>query len=155
MKLCLLALSVLAASFGTQAACTLPASSAALGTVTSFSVNSTPSTTSSAANVNCGSGSVLALLSGNNIMLQLAGASNVSGTRAVLKRSGTDWDAIPVQLCTDAACATEMRTGGTPVNFPSANLLNLIGLLGGLNFSIPLYVRTVSGESVAHFKIRP
>lgn len=150
MKLCLLALSVMATSFGAESACSLPASSAALGTVTSFSVNSTPSTSSSAANINCGNGSVLALLSGNNITLQFAGASNASGTRAVLRRdAGPGLDGIPVQLCTDAACATEMGIGGTPVNFPSANLLNLIGLLGNLNFSIPLYVRTVPGESVA------
>lgn len=150
MKLCLLAFCILTASVGAKAACSLPASNTSLGTVTSFSVNSTPSATSSAANVNCGSGSVLALLSGNNIALQLGGASNTSGTRAVLRRAGdTGADVVPVQLCTDAACATEMRIGGTPVNFPSANLLNLIGLLGGLNFSIPVYIRTVPGQSVA------
>lgn len=133
-----------------KAACTLPASTASFGTVTTFVVNTTASTTSTSANVNCGSGSVLSLLTGNAISLQLASATNSSGTRATLKRSGdTGTDNIPVQLCTDSACANELTVGGTAYTAGQAQLLNLIGLLGGLNFSIPLYLRTVPGQVVA------
>lgn len=133
-----------------KAACTLPASTASFGTVTTFVVNTTASTTSTSANVNCGSGSVLSLLTGNAISLQLASATNSSGTRATLKRSGdTGTDNIPVQLCTDSACASELPLGGTAWVAGQAQLLNLIGLLGGLNFSIPLYLRTVPGQVVA------
>lgn len=132
-----------------QAACTLPASSASFGSLTSFAVNTTISTISTTANVNCGSGSTVSLLSGNNITLRLASATTVSGTRGTLTRAGAAGDAIPVQLCTAATCATEMTIGATAITYNSTQLVNLIGLLGGLNFSIPLYLRTVPGQVVA------
>ncbi|MFD1803976.1 spore coat protein U domain-containing protein [Mixta tenebrionis] len=133
-----------------QAACALPASSASFGSVTSFTVNAAASTSSTTANVNCGSGSTLALLSNNNITLQLASASGVAGNRGALTRAGdTSGDRIPVQLCTTANCATEMTIGATPITYSSSQLLNLIGLLGGLNFSVPLYLRTLPGQVVA------
>ncbi|QHM72415.1 Csu type fimbrial protein [Mixta intestinalis] len=152
MRLTLLFFILLLASYSgmLRAACALPASSASFGTVTSFTVNTTASTSSTTANVNCGSGSTLTLLSSNNITLQLASASAVSGNRGALIRAGaTGGDAIPVQLCTAANCATEMTIGATPITYSSSQLLNLIGLLGGLNFSIPLYLRTLPGQVVA------
>ena len=133
-----------------QAACTLPAATASFGSLTSFAVNSTASTTSSSANVNCGSGSTLSLLDNNSITLQLTSATVTANTRGVLKRSGdTGTDNVPLQLCTDSACTSELRVGGTPYAYNQAQLLNLIGLLGGLNFSLPLYLRTVPGQTVA------
>ncbi|YCI29885.1 spore coat U domain-containing protein [Erwinia sp. PK3-005] len=133
-----------------HAACTLPASTASFGSVTSFAINSTASTSSTTANVNCGAGSVLSLLSGNNITLRLASASNVSGTRGTLTLAGASGgDNIPLQLCTASTCATEMTIGAAAITYSSAQLVNLIGLLGGLNFSIPLYLRTVPGQVVA------
>lgn len=133
-----------------EAACTLPASTASFGTASSFTVNTTASTSSSSVNVNCGSGTTLALLSNNTITLQLASATVVTNTRGVMKRSGdTGTDNIPLQLCSDSACASEMRVGGTIYTYNQAQLLNLIGLLGGLNFTIPLYLRTVPGQVIA------
>ena len=133
-----------------RAACDLPVASAGFGTATSFAVNSTISSTSTNVNVNCGAGNVLSLLSSNNISLRLASASNVSGTRGTMKRAGdTGTDNIPVQLCTTSACSTEMTIGATAISYTSNQLLNLIGLLGGLNFSIPVYLRTVPGQVVA------
>lgn len=148
----LLLLTLLLSSFsGTLwAACTLPASTVSFGSVTSFTVNTTASTSSTTANVNCGSGNTLSLLSGNNITLRLASASATSGTRGTLTLNGAaGGDNIPVQLCTAANCATEMTIGATAITYNSTQLVNLIGLLGGLNFSIPLYLRTLPGQVVA------
>ena len=148
--LLLLALTLGGFSATLRAACTLPASTASFGSVTSFVINTTASTSSTTANVNCGAGSTVSLLSGNNITLQLAGASATSGTRGARTRAGvTGSDTIPVQLCTAANCATEMTIGATPITYNSTQLVNLIGLLGGLNFSIPLYLRTLPGQVVA------
>lgn len=134
---------------GAMAACALPASAASFGSVTTFVLNTTASTTSTNANVNCGSGSVVSLLSGNSISLQLASAASSNGTRATLTRSGgSATDIIPLRLCTDAACNNELTIGGATYRVGQAQLINLIGLLGGLNFSIPLYLRTVTGQVV-------
>lgn len=131
-----------------QAACTLPAASAALGSSGSFAVNTSVLTSSSAINVNCGSGTVASLLSTNTISLQLTGATTVSGSRAVLKSASAGDDAIPVQLCTSELCTTELAVNGTKVSYSSSELLNLIGLLGNLNFTLPLYIRTLTGANV-------
>ncbi|MEM6161522.1 spore coat U domain-containing protein [Erwinia sp. P6884] len=131
------------------AACTIPSSSAAFGTVSSFSVNTAASTTSTNANVNCGNGSILSLLSSDNVRLQLASATSTRSTRGTLKTVSTATDSIPVQLCREAACTTELTVGGPATTYTSAQLLNLVGLLGGLNFTFPLYLRTVPGEVVA------
>ncbi|WP_213991302.1 spore coat U domain-containing protein [Sodalis sp. dw_96] len=131
-----------------QGACQLPPSSAGLGTVTSFTVNSSVSSTSGNINLNCGSGSTLSLLGNNYIRLQLTGATNISGGRAVLKHDNGN-DGIPIQLCSTANCSTELTVNGPPVSFNSGQLVNLIGLMGGLNFSLPLYIRTLTGQNVA------
>jgi spore coat protein U-like protein len=132
------------------AACTLPASTASFGSVTTFVANTTVSSVTTNANVNCGSGSALSLLGNNQITFQLTGATNVSGTRGILKRSGdTGSDNVPVRLCTDSACASELTVGGTAFVYNSQTLANLAGLLGSLNFAIPVYLRTVPGQVVA------
>ncbi|XBS69711.1 spore coat U domain-containing protein [Acerihabitans sp. KWT182] len=58
-------------------------------------------------------------------------------------------DNVPVQLCSTADCSTELTINGPSVNYNSSQLVNLIGLMGGLNFSIPLYIRTLTGQNVA------
>ena len=136
-------------SFG-YAACALPASTASFGSVTTFVANSTVSAVTTNANVNCGAGAALSLLGNNQITFQLTGATNSNGTRGILKRSGdTGSDNVPVRLCTDSACATELTVGGTPFVYGSQTLINLAGLLGSLNFAIPVYLRTVPGQVVA------
>jgi len=136
-------------SFG-YAACALPASTASFGSVTTFVANSTVSAVTTNANVNCGAGAALSLLGNNQITFQLTGATNSNGTRGILKRSGdTGSDNVPVRLCTDSACATELTVGGTPFVYGSQTLINLAGLLGSLNFTIPIYLRTVPGQVVA------
>ncbi len=131
------------------AACTLPSSTASFGTVSSFAVNTTASATSASVNVNCGSGSILSLLSTDYVKIQLTSATFTSGTRGALKTSSSGSDSIPVQLCSDSACGNEMTIGGTTMSFSSSQLVNLVGLLGGQNFSIPVYMRTVPGQVVA------
>jgi len=144
-----LLLLLLFGSFAARAACTLPASTATFGSVSSFTVNTTISSTTATVNVNCGSGSVLSLLASDYVRLQLASATFTSSTRGALKTSSAGTDLIPLRVCSDSACATEMLIGGTTVNYSQAQLLNLLGLGGGQNFAIPLYLRTLTGQTVA------
>lgn len=136
-------------SFAARAACTLPSSTAAFGSVSSFTVNTTASNTTATVNVNCGSGSVLSLLTSDYIRLQLTSATYTSSTRGALKTSSTGTDFIPLRVCSDSACATEMLIGGTTVNYGQSQLLNLLGTGGGQNFALPLYLRTLTGQTVA------
>ncbi|WP_380180169.1 spore coat protein U domain-containing protein [Kalamiella sp. sgz302252] len=136
-------------SLAARAACSLPSSTAAFGSVSSFTINTTASNTTANVNVNCGSGSVLSLLSSDYVRLQLASATYTSSTRGALKTASTSTDFIPLRVCSDSACATEMLIGGTTVNYSQAQLLNLLGLGGGQNFAIPLYLRTLTGQTVA------
>lgn len=131
------------------AACALPSSTASFGTVSSFTVNTASSAVTANVNVNCGAGSILSLLSTDFVRLQLASATYTSGTRGALKTGTASTDNIPLRTCTDAACATEMAIGGTAITYSQAQLLNLLGLGGGQNFSIPLYLRTLTGQVVA------
>ncbi|NDL64659.1 Csu type fimbrial protein [Acerihabitans arboris] len=131
-----------------HAACTLPGASVALGTASSFSINSAVSASSGNIQVNCGAGGTLALMSTDYIHLQLYSASNVSAGRAALKYAGGA-DVIPLQICTTVNCSTELALNGAPAMFNSGQLINLVGLMGGSNFTIPLYMRTMTGQNVA------
>lgn len=150
MKRILLVLTLLLLPGLARAACSLPASTASFGSVTTFVANSTVSSTSTTANVNCGAGSALTLLGTNQITLQLASASSVNGTRGAMIISGSSGtDNIPVRLCMDSACATELTVGGSTYTFSQSVLANLAGLFGSLNFALPVYLKTVTGQTVA------
>ncbi|WLS79585.1 spore coat U domain-containing protein [Erwinia pyri] len=145
----LLLLLLMAFTLPGQAACTLPSATASFGTASSFAINTTASATTANVLVNCGTGSVLSLLSTDYVRLQLASATFSSGTRGALKVISTGTDAIPLRACTDTACSNELSIGGAATTYSQAQLLNLLGLGGGQNFSIPLYLRTVPGQVVA------
>ncbi|MEM6052334.1 spore coat U domain-containing protein [Erwinia sp. P7711] len=145
----LLLLLLMAFTLPGRAACTLPSATANFGTASSFAINTSASATTANVLVNCGAGSVLSLLSTDYVRLQLASATFFSGTRGTLKIISTGTDAIPVQVCTNTACSNELSVGGTATTYSKAQLLNLLGLGGGQNFSIPLYLRTVPGQVVA------
>lgn len=138
---------VLLARHAAYAACTVPTSSAALGTVSSFSINNTVNATSGNVNVNCGASTSVGVISSDHIYLSLYGASNASGGRAVMTTAGSN-DAIPLQVCSTANCSTELMINGAAAMYNSSQLLSLVGLLGGANFSIPLYLRTMTGRNV-------
>ncbi|PJZ03591.1 fimbrial protein [Pantoea rodasii] len=140
--LLLLALFILPGT--SYALCSLSAPTATFGTVTTFALGSTVQNTASITNVNCGSGT-LSLLGTDNVTYAFSSATYLSGTRAVLKSSSTGTDSIPIQMCIDSACATELQQGGS-YRWSSALLL---GLGNSLNFNIPLYFRTLTGQVIA------
>ncbi|MET3077168.1 spore coat U domain-containing protein [Pantoea leporis] len=144
MRKLLLLLALFSLPGTSYALCSLSAPAATFGSVTTFSVASTVNNTSSTTNVNCGSGT-LSLLGSDNITYAFTTASNLSGTRAVLKTASGGTDNIPIQLCIDSACATELQQGGS-YRWSSASLL---ALGNTLNFNIPLYFRTVPGQVIA------
>ncbi|MBS0881186.1 spore coat U domain-containing protein [Pantoea sp. JGM49] len=126
------------------ALCGLSAPTATFGSVTTFAVGSTVQNTSSTTNVNCGSGT-LSLLGTDNVTYAFTTATYLSGARAVLKTASTGTDSIPIQMCIDSACASELTQGSNHVYSSSA----LLTLGSTLNFNIPLYFRTVPGQVIA------
>ncbi len=144
----LLSILLIACSAGAPAACLAPSAVASLGSASSFAINTTVSSSSGTVNLNCGSGSIVSLLPGDYIRLSLAGASSTNGSRAALKLNNGS-DSIAVKLCSTQNCATELLAGGSSVTYNSSQLANLLGTMGGLNFAIPLYLQTLTGQNVA------
>lgn len=144
MRKLLLLLALLLLPGASYAVCGLSAPTATFGSVTTFSVASTVNPTSSTTNVNCGTGG-LSLLGSDFIAYAFTTATNLTGTRATLKTASGGTDNIPIRMCIDSACATELQQGGSYRWNSSA----LLALGNSLNFNIPLYFRTVPGQVIA------
>lgn len=151
MKRVLLSLTfilLISGSWLAQAACSISptSSTASFGTLTSFAVTTSQTTLNGTYTLDCGPGLVV-LLSSDNITVKLTNATfTYSATQGAL---GLDSDRIPLQVCLDADCASEVTLNGSGVVLSRGTLLNLIGLLAGFRFPVPLYVRMVPGAVVA------
>ncbi|WP_341864965.1 spore coat protein U domain-containing protein [Pantoea wallisii] len=109
-KILLLLLILLPGS--SYALCSLSAPAASFGPQTTFYVQSTVVPTSSTTNVNCGTGT-LNLLGTDYIAYAFTTASYLTGTRATMKATAAGTDNVPIELCIDSACATELQQGGS------------------------------------------
>lgn len=133
-----------------QAACTasLANSSVSFGTsVTSFTLNSTEQPVSASIYLDCDS--ALSLLTNDYATLTMTGASTLVSSRGAMKRTDdlTVTDTIPVKLCGVSGCTSgEVTSGGTGYTWNSTFLLTL---LGSKRYTLPLYLRTVIGQSVS------
>lgn len=150
-RIVILALILLAAVWGSssaRAACATPVVNASFGSVTSFAVNSTASTSSGSLSVNCGS-SLLTLFNSDTISVQLTGSTYSSGTQAIMKPSSSSTDSIPITVCLSAqSCGTPMTIGAAATTFDSSQL-GVFLLPGGKNFTLPLFFATKTGQTVA------
>ncbi len=126
------------------AVCSLATPPASFGSQTTFYLQSNVATTSSNTSVNCGSG-LLSLLSNNYIAYAFTSATNQSGTRAAVKSSTAGDDSVPIQICIDSGCGTELLQG----NSYRWNTAALLALGNSYNFTIPLYFRTLPGQVIA------
>lgn len=130
------------------AACTVAMANGSLGALSSFTVNSTEQQTSANLQVTCDT--VLNLLTaGDTVSMNVLSATATSGTRAAMKRTDntTVTDAIPVRVCGTSTCnnSTETAIGQTY----TWNGSTLLGLLTSKTYTLPVYFRTVSGQSVS------
>lgn len=139
------------ATASVRAACTNPMVNASFGSMTSFAVNSTASTSSGSLSVNCGS-ALLSLFNTDTISVQLTGSTftSASGTQAILKKVGdSSGDNIPITICLSVqSCGTPM-TINAPATVFNSTQLGIFLLPGGKNFTIPLYFTTQTGQTVA------
>lgn len=131
-------------------ACTtsLTTASPSFGTsVSSFTLNATEQPTSTTLVLDCDS--TLTLLTTDTATLTLTGASTLVGSRGAMKRSDNTaiTDTIPVKVCGVAGCASgEATNGGTGHTWTGTPLLTLPGVR---RYNLPLYLRTVIGQSVS------
>lgn len=132
------------------AVCTasLATPSVSFGTsVTSFTLNSTEQPVSTNIYLDCDS--ALSLLTNDYATLTMTGASTLVSTRGAMKRTddATVTDAIPVKLCGVNGCTSgEVTNGGTGYTWNGTFLLTL---LGSKRYTLPIYLRTVTGQSVS------
>ena len=129
-----------------QAACTVTMANAAFGSLSSFTVKNTEQQTSANLVVTCDT--VLNLLTNDTISMNVMSATATSGTRATLKRSDntTITDVIPIRVCGTSSCSNSTETAvGQTYSWSGSTLL---GLLSSKSYTLPIYFRTVSGQSV-------
>jgi spore coat protein U-like protein len=138
----LVALLIAAGAARAEAACTTSAASGAtFGNATSFDVGSGSQQTSTVdAGLTC-TGAFLALLTaGDFIDATITSASG--GLR------GPTGDLIPYAVYADST-ATYPVALGTPFNYHTGTLLDILGLLSGGMRDLPMFVRTTPGANVA------
>lgn len=139
---------LLGLSAGAKAVCTAtPPTSATFGTVTSFAVNSTPQNVNVPFSLSCDT--VLNLLTtGDSVTMTYVSAVPAAGNRGGMQRTGNTADTIPIMLCGVNGCSSEVVTtaGGNTYTWSGDTLLSL---LGTRTFTLPIYFRTVPGQSVA------
>lgn len=135
-------------SLPAQAACTVALANAAFGSLSSFTVNSTEQQTSANLVVTCDT--VLSLLTaGDTISMNVLSATTTSGTRAAMKRTDntTIPDVIPVRVCGTSTCSNSTETAvGSTYTWSGSTLL---GLLSSKTYTLPIYFRSVAGQSVS------
>lgn len=113
------------------------------GSQSSFVINSTVQTTSANLVVTCGE--VLAsLLTTDTISAKLNSASSSSGTQAAMKNT-TNTDLEPINMC-KASNYVPTTPIGSAINYSSTDLINL---LGGNTFTIPIYFKTVTRQNLS------
>jgi spore coat protein U-like protein len=138
----IVALVIVAAAGRADAACTTSAASdAAFGSVTSFEAESVSQQTSTLdAGLTC-TGAFLAILrTGDFIDATITSASG--GLR------GPTGDVIPYTVYADSTTTYAMALG-TPFNYHTDTLLDVLGLLSGGTHDLPMFVRTTPGANVA------
>lgn len=142
---CLALLVILFSIQPVYAACTSSSSSSSFGTISSFTLASSPPTLESGSGFVC-SGSLLSLLSTNTVTAQIASTTNASGTtpRLYNAQSGSY---VPYTLCKDSGCSSTYNIGDS-IGWSSTTLIGLLGLFNASDGSLPIYLRTASGVNV-------
>ena len=132
------------------AACTASFSNASPSfgsSVTSFTLNSTEQPVSTNIYLDCAS--ALTRRRKDSVTLTMTGASTLIASRGAMKRTDdlTVTDTIPVKLCGVSGCSSgEVTNGGAGYTWNGTFLLTV---LGAKRYTLPLYLRTVTGQSVS------
>lgn len=132
----------IAFSTSAMADCTLTNGIGNLGTLSSFAVASTQTTTQSGTGFKC-TGGLLTIISTNTITATLGTNSNALGTTPRLF-SAAAGRYLPYAICKEANCSTVYNLGSNVV-WSSTTLLGILGLFNAPDGSLPLYIRPATG----------
>jgi spore coat protein U-like protein len=129
-----------------KAVCTVTVGNAVFGSQSSFTVSSTEQQVTANLVVTCDT--ILNLLTNDSIILNYTAGGNSANNRATLKRTDNTaiTDAVPVRLCTQATCSNSTETTVAQSYTWGGN--TLLGLLNAKQYTIPIWFRTVGGQSV-------
>ena len=129
-------------SSSARAACRISSTTpASLGLVTSFKIQNEPQTTSTTdSGLKC-SGALLALFSTSDFIEATISSEKNS------KLTAANGDQISYKIYADPSYTVELSPG-TKYNYLSGQVLNLLGIFGGAEKSLPMYFRTTTGGVV-------
>lgn len=147
LRLALILMALYYAPFS-YAACTTPPSNTTLGPYASsvVGVNGTPQIVTSGSGFIC-TGSLLSIAGTNTITATIQSDSNPSGTTMRMRR-GTSTDYVPYNLCMDSGCGTLYNIGST-YTWSQTTFLGILGLFNSSDGSIPIYIRTSTGNNIS------
>jgi spore coat protein U-like protein len=135
----------LAATPLAHAACTTSPGIGNFGSLSSFTLASTPQVSTGTTGFKC-TGSLLSLLSTNTINATISSTTHQLGTQARLYNSTTG-TYLPYSICKDSGCTTPYNVGSV-IPWSSTTFLGILGLFNATDGSLPLYLRINSGNTV-------
>ncbi len=141
----LLLLLLLCTSHAAFADCSTLSSNGSFGSVSSFTLYSSPETVETGSGFTC-SGGLLTLLSTDTITATLASSAGENGTTPQMLSSASG-GIIPYTLCAASDCSSTYSIGQT-ITWTSTSLLGLLGLFNASDGTLPLYIHTLAGLNV-------
>ncbi|WP_336962848.1 spore coat U domain-containing protein [Sphingobium aquiterrae] len=129
-----------------HAGCTTQSGTVSLGSVNAFTVESTPQNASGSTGFAC-TGSLLSIISTNQIHATIASVTNSNGTQARLYNAASG-DYIPYVICKDAGCSATYAVG-SQIDWSSTTFLGILSLFNASDGTLPIYIRTAPGARVA------
>lgn len=138
----LIAVLTLVSNSSALAGCTVSNGTGNLGSLSSFTVASTTTTTQTNSGFKC-TGGVLTILGDNTIDATLGASGNTQGSTPRLYNATTG-RYLPYAICKDASCTTQLSPNSS-VQWYSRTLLGLLGLFTGPGSTLPLYIRPSTG----------
>ncbi|MBC2656139.1 spore coat U domain-containing protein [Pseudomonas sp. MSSRFD41] len=131
----------LCASPSLFAACTTSSSRGDFGSLSSFTVASTPQAITSTSGFKC-TGSLLSILSTNTIEATITSTTHAQGSSPRLYNArGNAY--LPYVICSDSSCGKIYNVGST-ARWSKTTFLGILGLFNGPDGSLPLYLRTAT-----------
>lgn len=125
--------------------CTAGSSSTSFGSLSSFTLASSPQQVESGSGFFC-TGGLLTLLSTNTVTATISSSANASGMTPRLYNSSSN-SYVPYSICSDSACSA-IHNIGTSKTWSATTLVGLLGLFNAIDGSLPLYMRTPAGVNV-------
>lgn len=131
--------------YAQAASCTASLGSANFGSINSFLIQDTSQITRGATGFKC-TGNSASIFGTNRVKATILSTQHQNGSISRLKNLNSA-NYIPYTLCKEQSCMVDYRAGSN-ILWESTTLLGLLGLFGGPDGNLPIYLKTTMGANV-------